>query len=171
MQASHVWCYFFKHRQQWVQKTKVSVGQSISETDVELWTCTDCHPRASRWPLTTHQNKPLTVQKICTVPFGRGWLGRVCWRGFYDINNSDHTEGNRLVSCVLVKNAFKVETPTTFERGPPQAIFDLPEKRGRWGDCLGKFVILSLKYANLLIQAQLLYYHYKSCSEHRSRRA
>lgn len=55
--------------------------------------------------------------------------------------------------------------------GPPQAVFDLPERERRWGDCLVEFVILSLKHANLLIQAKFLYCRFQPRCWLRSRGA
>lgn len=54
-------------------------------------------------------------------------------RGFYNINNSDHTEGDRLVSCMLVKNVFKVETLRTFESGAtPSCLWSPRARRTLW---------------------------------------
>lgn len=50
-------------------KKQVIVGQSISMTDVKLETCAECHlgEQAGATTFMKHQNKPLTVQKICVV--------------------------------------------------------------------------------------------------------
>lgn len=93
--------------------------------------------------------------------------------GRHNADISGNTEGDRLVSCALVKNAFKVETPRTFsEWGHPESSListrGTPRKpfQGRWGEEEG-FAILCLKYANLLIKARHLCRRYKPLSLHR----
>lgn len=84
----------------------------------------------------------------------------------YNADVSDNTEGDRLVSCALVKNAFKVETLKTFASGatPESSLISTrgtPRKPFR-----GCVAILSLKYANLLIKARHLCSGYKPLSLH-----
>lgn len=115
------------------------MGQSISVTDVKLQTCTECHLReqagshfyeapkqttqvSKRFVQFTSSAADLAVsaelQSMLVVDLKLAVLFTIRHhRGLYNINNSDHTEGDRLVSCVLVKNVFKGETLTTFESG------------------------------------------------------
>lgn len=71
------------------------------------------------------------------------------YRGLFNLNISGHTEGDRLVSCVVVKNAFKVGTLRTFESGAtPRHLWSPTE--GRQGDCLGEVCHSCLKICKSL---------------------
>lgn len=120
-----------------MQTFGVNTGQSISVTDVKLQTCTECHLREQAGnhfheaPKQTNHSLSKRFLQF-TLPAADLALSAALMvvdpklaalftirhhSGFYNLNNSDHTEGDRLVSCALVKNVFKVETLRTFESG------------------------------------------------------